>query len=216
MGRETVRDERYDQIIFIGETLGPLFLQEPAKGSANKIFDAFSKLAPDEASNDWPFVDRSTAQNALELMVNGLKKGIDDEDLAWEYRRLFVGPARKPVPPWGSVYTDRECVVFGESTLALRQWMRDNGIERTTDDQTPEDHIGLMLLLLAWIAENKPDLVEAYLKDHMLTWSSHFLDQLTEAAEEPFYEGLALLTKETLEGIQAELKIEVAYPKYFR
>ena len=67
-----------------------------------------------------------------------------------EYRRLFVGPAPKPAPPWGSVYTDRECVVFGESTLALRAWMRAQGIARLVDDKTPEDHIGLMLVLMAW------------------------------------------------------------------
>ena len=35
----------------------------------------------------------------------------------WEYRRLFVGPGHLPAPPWGSVYTDRECVIFGEATL---------------------------------------------------------------------------------------------------
>ncbi|WP_417143225.1 Tat proofreading chaperone DmsD [Raoultibacter massiliensis] len=135
---------------------------------------------------------------------------------AGRQRRLFVGPAKKPAPPWGSVYTDRECVVFGESTLALRRWMRENGIERTTDEKTPEDHIGLMLVLLAWLAANKPELIEPYLQDHVLTWSSHFLDQLAEAAEHPFYEGLALLAKESLEGLQRELDLEVAYPRYYR
>lgn len=94
--------------------------------------------------------------------------------------------------------------------------MRENGIERTTDEKTPEDHIGLMLVLLAWLADAKPELIEQYLRDHVLTWSSHFLEQLADAAEQPFYEGLALLTKESLEGLQAELGIEVAYPRYYR
>lgn len=204
------------QIAFIGETLGPFFLQDPVKGDARAAFEAVAALDPVEAGQAWPFVSDERAADLLTEMVDGLKGGIEDEGLVWEYRRLFVGPARKPAPPWGSVYTDRECVVFGESTLALRRWMRENGIERTTDERTPEDHIGLMLVLLAWLAENKPELIEAYLTDHLLTWSSHFLDQLTEAAEQVFYRALAGLAKESLEGVQAELGLEVVYPRFYR
>lgn len=204
------------QIAFIGETLGPFFLQDPVKGDARAAFEAVAALDPVEAGQAWPFVSDERAADLLAEMVDGLQDGVEDEGLVWEYRRLFVGPARKPAPPWGSVYTDRECVVFGESTLALRRWMRENGIERTTDEKTPEDHIGLMLVLLAWLAENKPELVEAYLADHLLTWSSHFLDQLTEAAEHAFYQGLAGLAKESLEGVQAELGIDVVYPRFYR
>ena len=57
-------------------------------------------------------------------MREGLVAGADNEELVWEYRRLFVGPGHLPAPPWGSVYTDHECVIFGEATLALRAWMR--------------------------------------------------------------------------------------------
>ncbi len=204
------------QIAFVGETLGPFFLQDPVKGDARAAFEAVAALDPSEAGQAWPFVSDERAAELLAEMVDGLKDGIEDEGLVWEYRRLFVGPAPKPTPPWGSVYTDRECVVFGVSTLALRRWMRENGIERTTDEKTPEDHIGLMLVLLAWLAENKPELVETYLSDHLLTWSSHFLDQLIESAEQAFYRGLAGLAKESLEGIQAELGLEVVYPRFYR
>ena len=37
--------------------------------------------------------------------------------------------------------------MFGETTLALRAWMRAHGVARATDEKTPEDHIGLMLAL---------------------------------------------------------------------
>ncbi|VTM87342.1 Twin-arginine leader-binding protein DmsD [Raoultella ornithinolytica] len=33
-------------------------------------------------------------------------------------------PGRLPAPPWGSVWLDKENVLFGDSTLALREWMR--------------------------------------------------------------------------------------------
>lgn len=203
-------------IAFVGETLGPFFLQDPVKGSAEAAFDAVAAIDPVEGGKEWPFVADARAEALLSEMKRGLSGGIDDEDLVWEYRRLFIGPGKKPAPPWGSVYTDRECVVFGESTLALRRWMRECGIERTTDEKTPEDHIGLLLVLLSWLVENKPELVEEYLREHVLTWSSHFLDELSEAAEQPFYRGLALLAKESLEGMQSELELEVAYPRYYR
>ena len=204
------------RIAFVGETLGPFFLQDPVKGDARAAFEAVAALDPHEAGEEWPFVSDEHAERYLALMTEGLAEGVDNDDLVWEYRRLFIGPAKKPAPPWGSVYTDRECVVFGASTLALRQWMRDQGIERTTDDRTPEDHIGLMLALMAWIARNRPEVLDEYLREHLLTWSSHFLDALAAASEHPFYEGLARLTKASLEGIRDELGIDVVYPRFFR
>ena len=114
------------------------------------------------------------------------------------------------------MYTDRECVVFGASTLELRAWMRAHGIARTTDEKTPEDHIGLMLALMAWIARNQPADLDDYLRLHLLTWAGHYLDELEEAAEHPFYKGLARLTRVTLEGIRAERGLDVAYPRFYR
>lgn len=204
-----------EAIAFVGETLAPFFLQDPRTGTADASFDAVAALNAQEAASAWPFADAEEAQRAFSLMVDGLAKGRDD-DLVWEYRRLFIGPAPKPAPPWGSVYTDRECVVFGATTLELRRWMREHGIARQTDDKTPEDHMGLMLVLMAWIARNQPEDLAEFLRLHLLTWSTHFLDQLAEAARQPFYEGLARLTKASLEGIEAELGLEVVHPRFYR
>ena len=203
-------------IAFVGETLGPFFLQDPKTGEGGAAFQALAALDVDAAAAEWPFAGEAEARACLALMKEGLAHGIEDDDLVWEYRRLFVGPAPKPSPPWGSVYTDRECVVFGESTLALRAWMRAQGIARLVDDKTPEDHIGLMLVLMAWIARNQPADLDDYLRLHLLPWSSHFLDELAEAAKQPFYEGLARLAKASLEGIQSERALDVAYPRFYR
>lgn len=203
-------------VVFVGETLGPLFLNDPKTGDAGAAFQALAELDVDAAAAEWPFVDDEEAARDLGLMKEGLAKGAEDDDLVWEYRRLFIGPAPKPAPPWGSVYTDRECVVFGQTTLELRAWMREQGIERLVDDKTPEDHIGLMLVLMAWIAGNRPEALDEYLSLHLLTWSSHFLDQLAGAADQPFYEGLARLAQASLEGIQAQLALDVTYPRFYR
>lgn len=209
-------DDLIEDIAFVGETLGPFYLQDPKTGDAGSTYQALAALDVDVAATEWPFVDGAEAQADLSLMKQGLAHGHTDDAVVWEYRRLLIGPAAKPAPPWGSVYTDRECVVFGESTLALRQWMRENGIARLDDDKTPEDHIGLMLLLMAWIARYRPELLDDYLRLHVLTWSSHFLSHFAEAAEQPFFKGLARLTKESLEGIRVARGLAVDYPRFYR
>ena len=146
----------------------------------------------------------------------GDARGVIDDDLIWEYRRLFVGPGHLAAPPWGSVYTDRECVIFGLTTLELRRWMRENRIKVAEDKGEPEDHIGTMLSLMAWIAEQRPELLPEYLRDHLLTWAPHYLDVLERETAHPFFRGLAQLTRESIAGLQEALALQVAVPRFYR
>ena len=205
-----------EAIAFAGSALAPFFLNDPRTGEAADSFAAMAELDAAAAAADWPFVDEEEAAADLALMHDGLAAGADHDDLVWEYRRQFVGPGRFPAPAWGSVYTDRECVIFGESTLALRAWMRANGIQRTTDERTPEDHIGLMLAMLAFLAQTRPELVDEYLTDHLLTWAPHYLDALEEATTHPFYQGLARLTRATLTGMGEARGLTVKLPRFYR
>ena len=212
-------------VAFLGNMLAPFFLQDPRTGNAGAEFAALAALDAQAAGAEWPFAIEAEAAHDLSLMVEGLAAsraaGEDggfaaDDDLTWEYRRLFVGPAAKPAPPWGSVYTDRECVVFGTTTLELRAWMRAHGVARTTDEKTPEDHIGLMLALMAWLSQNQPADLEEFLRLHLLTWAGHFLGELADAAEHPFYKGLARLTAASLDGVKDTLGLEVVEPRFYR
>lgn len=215
----------FEGVAFLGNTLAPFFLQDPRTGSAEAEFAAVAALDAQAAGAEWPFVGEEEAARCLAMMVGGLAPSCDagengafaaDDDLTWEYRRLFIGPGAKPAPPWGSVYTDRECVVFGATTLELRAWMREHGVARTVDEKTPDDHIGLMLALMAWLAQNQPADLGEFLSLHFLTWAGHFLDELADAAEHPFYEGLARLTRASLDGVQKTLGLEVVTPRFYR
>lgn len=214
----TEATEPVDAIVFAGASLAPFFLNDPRTGDAADAFAALAELDVAAAAAQWPFAGDEVAavEGALAAMKEGLAAGADHDDVVWEYRRLFVGPGHLPAPPWGSVYTDRECVVFGESTLALRAWMRTVGVERLADERTPEDHIGLMLALLSFLAAERPELVDDYLRDHLLTWAPHYLEALEEAAEQPFYVGLARLTRLTLVGLQRERGLTVGLPRFYR
>lgn len=144
---------------------------------------------------------------------------LPDTDLQRHYRTLFAGPGHLDAPPWGSVYTDRECVVFGLTTLDLRAWMRTNGVRIELDEKVPEDHMGLMLAQMAWLADNRSDLLDDFLRLHLLTWSSHYLNLLAEVADKVgarFYRGLAGLTRATLEGIKSARQLQVDVPRFYR
>ena len=208
-------DEMIEAIAFAGDVLSPFFLEDPKTGSAQESFDAMASLDAKVAAREWPFAEPACAAGAFGDMVSGLADGATD-DLAWEYRRLFVGPGHLPVPPWGSVYTDRECVVFGEATLRLRAWMREHGVARSSDEKTPEDHIGLMLALMSHLCRTQPDCLDEYLCLHLLTWAPHYLEELAEEAGHPFYRGLASLTRSTLSGIQEFRGLSVATPRFYK
>ncbi|MCI2242351.1 Tat proofreading chaperone DmsD [Adlercreutzia faecimuris] len=209
------REDELEAVAFIGEVLGPLFLYDPTDAAIAPTYEMLAALDVGEAAQEWPLVDDDVAREALALMTGGIAEGVGD-DVVWEYRRLFVGPGPKAAPPWGSVYTDRECVVFGEATLALRQWMRENGISRPGDGTEPEDHIGLMLLLLAWVARNRADLLDDYAAAHLLTWAPHFLEEMEAAAASPFFEGLAALTRASLAGVASARGLAVETPRFYR
>lgn len=204
-----------EAVAFTGDTLAPFFLEDPKTGGAQASFAAMAALDAQAAAREWPFADPACAKGALADMVSGLACGITD-DLTWEYRRLFVGPGHLPVPPWGSVYTDRECVVFGAATLELRAWMRERGIARATGDKTPEDHIGLMLALMSHLCRTAPDCLDEYLCLHFLTWAPHYLEKLAAEAHHPFYRGLANLTHATLVGIQDFRGLTVKLPRFYK
>lgn len=208
--------EDMEAIAFVGEALAPFFLEDPKTGSAEPAYRAFAQLDANEATREWPFGDEAEIARGMQEIVASLADGVTDE-LVWEYRRLFVGPNAKAAAPWGSVYTDRDGVIFGRSCLELRSWMRRTGIVRAAGGEgDPDDHLGLLLLMMAWIARHRPELVCEFLQLHVLTWSTHYLDKLESCAAHPLFAGLAVLTRASLEGIQAYLHIEVDYPRYYR
>ncbi|MGI6591150.1 MAG: molecular chaperone TorD family protein [Eggerthellaceae bacterium] len=206
-------------IAFVGTVLGPFYTHDP-KRDADTIgpsFQAIADLDVEQAAKDWPFVKAPVAQEALGEMQEGLDDEHSGAPLAKEYRRLFIGPEHKPVPPWGSVYTDSDQVMFGKTALDLHDWLRRNGIAvKKGDADLPDDHIGTMLEIMAWIAQNKPELLEEYLCDHFLTWAPHYLEEFEQEAKHPFYHGLALLTLESLQGIQRMFGLTVITPRFYR
>ena len=197
------------------DLLGTLFANDPKRDA--EAADAFGLLADmdvDAVAADWPFVDAETCAPLLRGLQEGALGGADE--LAKEYRRLFVGPNALQAPPYGSVYTDPDQVLFGASTLAFRGWLDEVGIGVDNDEVAPEDHIATMLSLAAWIMRVKPAVLEEYLTKHLLTWAPHYLGELEDAAGDGFYRCLAALAGLTLEGAREQLGLDVEEPRFYR
>lgn len=188
--------------------LGALFYYAPESSEASPLVQA---LTTEGWQEQWPL-----SPTLLTPLVTTFQAECD-ESLNEAWQRLFVGPWALPSPPWGSVWLDRESVLFGDSTLALRQWMRDNGIQFEMQQNEPEDHFGSLLLLAAWLAENgRHTECEQLLAWHLLPWSSRFLEVFTENASHPFYRALGELAQHTLASWQSLLLIPVAVKPLFR
>ncbi|WP_409308996.1 Tat proofreading chaperone DmsD [Pectobacterium sp. B1J-3] len=193
-----------------------------------RMLGALLYYAPDDEQNvailsqlrqcgqqlDWPYGQSNEVALATGLIAQGLQPDYD-ENLMVTWQQLFIGPDALAAPPWGSVYLDRENVLFGDSTLALRQWLYQRGIEPQFEQQEPEDHIGLMLMLVAWSAENQPDWVSDILADHLLPWAMRYLELLEHSTTHPFYIGLAKLTRLTLTDWQQSYGITVTEKDIF-
>lgn len=193
---------------FTARVMGALFYFAPDSEQAAPLVTA---LTQGDWQQDWPLPPGQLAPIADTLRQQA------DEALPDAWQRLFIGPWALPAPPWGSVWLDRESVLFGDSTLALRQWMRDNGIAFEMAQNEPEDHFGTLLLLAAWLAETGRNAErDQLLAWHLLPWSSRFLAVFVENAGHPFYRALGQLTQLTLADWQSTLLIPVVEKPLYR
>lgn len=195
-----------DAVALSARILGALFTFAPNSEQNVPLVAAFQDGS---WQSQWPFpLEHSWAAGFA---------APSDEPLPQAWQRLFIGPWALPAPPWGSVWLDKESVLFGDSTLTLREWMRANGIALDVERNEPEDHFGTLLLLAAWLCESQQDEAFAQLLAwHLLPWSGRFLSVFIEHADHPFYQALGQLAQATLAQWQENLPIAVAKKQLYR
>jgi TorA maturation chaperone TorD len=137
-----------------------------------------------------------------------------------DHLRLFVGAGKVLAPPWESVYTSKERLLFQEETLQVREWYHRFGLQAERQYQEPDDHIGLELSFLAQLSGLALQAYEAgdtarfqllradqgrFLNEHLARWVPKWCGLVSEHARTGYYRGLALLVKGALEELSQNL-----------
>ncbi|ADC65408.1 cytoplasmic chaperone TorD family protein [Ferroglobus placidus DSM 10642] len=169
--------------------------------------------------------------DAIELIKSSLDDDLDDlsERLAVEFTRLFRGIKKgySPPPPYESVYRGEERVM-GETTLAVMKFYSEAGFGIIEEEEGPQDYIGVELKFMsllcykemeAWGKDSEKareflELEMRFLREHILQWVPKFCQVVEAESKEPFYVGVARLTKrfveldaENLEKLLEEVKV---------
>ncbi|MBC7001010.1 molecular chaperone TorD family protein [Photobacterium sp. BZF1] len=162
-------------------------------------------IADSEDQEDSPFA---------ELLKAVEEDGADD--LAMDFQQLFEGCEVMPAPPWGSVYLDKEQVIFGETTVAYRRFLADKEMSLDTGMREPEDQFGLMLMAMSKLAEAEDsEAIKALLSVHLLPWAPRYLELMQKNANTQSYQLLGAMAEQWLAFIAEELAVTAVEKKVY-
>lgn len=178
--------------------LGSLFYQKYGQNEAIELVEAL------------------VTENVVQTSTLDELKSLSSEQLEQDFSVLFEGIGLMPVPPWGSVYLDKEQVLFGESNVQYRLFLKQHGIVLNSGQREPEDQFGLMLLACAYLVEqDKTDAAYELLGQHLMPWGLTYLDQLAKKAPNAFYQKLASDVSLWLKELVEQFDIQVAEKKIY-
>ncbi|NNN44276.1 MULTISPECIES: Tat proofreading chaperone DmsD [Vibrio] len=192
-----------NEIITLSSVLGSLLYYPLSHPNNQEILQQLTHW-PDD---DHPFID----------LLFALKKETP-EAIVEDYQQLFEGRETMLAPPWGSVYLDKEQVIFGETTLALRSFLRQHQLEIDTGLREPEDHFGLMLMLLSQLLRDDASQKsgKVLLSHHLLPWGYRYLTLLRQSATTQTYQCLAEIAQQWLEYLQQAFSVQAVTMKLYR
>jgi TorA maturation chaperone TorD len=195
----------YRSLSEAASVLGTLFYADPA---SEQCAPTLAWIAEPENQTAWGFGGQEAQEALADLAKAAADEGV--QQLHRDYNRVFVGPNKLPAPPWGSVYTDPESVIFGNQTLALRRWMRDNLVQVNLVEKEPEDHFGIMLLMVSWAVTHSvtEEGIDAFFEEHLLPWSGRFLELFVANVDSAFYEAAGRLAQATLADWETRFELE--------
>ncbi|WP_028112403.1 TorD/DmsD family molecular chaperone [Ferrimonas kyonanensis] len=167
----------------------------------------------------WP------AHNDIESnALNTLKQSLKSESLKTikaDHFRLFVGAHKKLAYPWGSVYTDPEGLMYGDTTQAFEAFCHDHRIEFKLPYRQPLDHIGIIMATLSRLFAQEgtsqvEDAVKELLGDHLLPWVERFMMSVELNANTEFYRGFSILMREQITYWEHRFQVKAKEIKLFR
>ena len=149
----------------------------------------------------------------LQTMRDSLKGEREDIslELAREYTRLFINAFPHVVaPPYGSVYMEKDGLVFGKFTSAVLGFYHETGFTLKEDLHDLPDHIAHELEFMGILTgqeagtsrSEKVKLEETqmdFFSRFILPWVPSFCQKLLEQSRSSFYRNLGDLTREFIQ-----------------
>lgn len=132
--------------------------------------------------------------------------------LAADYARLFLSISKVPPHPSESIYRDGTMMQYSRDEVLKTYWSF--GVDKKKEFTEPEDHIAVELSFLMYLCEKaiqalkNGDAKEArryiqgqkdFLERHLVKWVPKLVKDILNTAQTPFYEAIAVLTKEYIE-----------------
>ncbi|QYN48049.1 molecular chaperone [Gilliamella sp. ESL0405] len=174
----------------MAKVLGAFFYYPPNSQTVEPLLEALLHI---DQLADWQNPELISQQCQI------LATQISHVDLDYQFSLLFEGQGKMPAPPWGSVYLDQEKLLMGESQERYRQFLQQHGLTLNTGMNEPEDQFGLMLIAYAILLEKqKTQAANQLIDEHLMTWSSAYLDQLKHNQVSQFYRALAVVAEQYL------------------
>ncbi len=199
---DRISDESLQRLQVAWQVLGALLVEGiPSQELLDRVRD-------EELLADWPMLPSELAAAGLENWRSSASTNESRDEIERDYRELFIGPGHLLAPPWESVYTSDERLIFEKSTLEVRAEYRKQGKQAPRLNRDPDDHISLELEFLrdllaeVLVARQAGDLERAdglladhqrFVNEHLMAWLPRFCVDIDDNAHTYFVRGLGLL-----------------------
>lgn len=157
----------------------------------------------------WPLTSKSA-----DKLISRIKESVESDllnDINRDFHRLFIGPGKKAVYPWGSIYTDKEGLLFGPSTIVWENFCIQYKVDIKTQSYEPTDHFALIFSALGAIImsdydeKSKKLICHEVLATHFGSWGDKVLSMIEVESSTNYYRSFATLAKLLIEDCLKEV-----------
>lgn len=192
-------NRKQEELVILGAMfhwVSDIFYYEPTAKKLNFVLENVSL---------WPDDDNETQKLIAEILTSVNQDGF--EKIKEDFYKLFIGPGKKDVYPWGSVYTDKENLLFGKSTILWEEFCIKTGIVISPSSNEPTDHFALVISAIAAIlsSESEPKIkvskVQFIFREHFSPWGLDVLSLVVQNASTIYYKNFAKLALKLIDRI---------------
>lgn len=198
-----LKDLPHSDLAIVCKLFGTLFYYQP------KDFEHLPiNTYLDHDDVETPIAEVSRALDAF--------KFCDKDELQTEYERLFTMQESMPAPPWSSMYLDKESILFGQANKSYCDFIEHCGLGLRENANDPEDHIGLMLIVLGMLIDDGQDQhVKELIGEYLASWSSFYFARLKAVNSDSAYSQLAVEVANLLEILRKNYSAQVLIKSNF-